>query len=415
MEDLIKYFTNLLILQYRNKPKAKATIEALVKILFSNTTDGIFAFDIENAYDLENASQKQLDVLGKYIGYTSKVNIIVDNTFKYAEYDDSVNPDTGYSEYDDSVTSYPYAEYRYTTYLERVLNYDDYTKVLGFLAECKNSVLSLGEIDRLLEKHFDGDIFVVEGDKEIEYHFVQEFLAEFEDATQLQVFVDKYMPKPMGCSAVAVREPYYINAIPHGGAEDYVTGLVFSRDSSDYNMFFETPMKFDFKPNEYPIFHTLKVKARIKVFDTESIFSCGYWTTLNGTTYTNDNMGDLSLIKATTVFSMMTNKTTRRDITSVISSYDDKWVDITLELNHEKYGTYTIWAIVECEGVATQTVNTMWSTPDWNQFPILWGVGRSVSLYPVGLKGAIDFKGCSIEMDGEVKWKGYTNKRLQGV
>lgn len=205
MNELIRYFTNLLILQYRNKPKAKGTIEALVKILFSNTTNGIIALDVESAYDLNTASQKQLDVLGKYIGFSSKVNVIVDNNFKYAEYDDSVYPDTGYSEYNDLVASFPYAEYRYSTYTERVLNYDDYTKTLGFLSESKNSILSLGEIDRLLKKYFDGNIYIVEGDKEIEYHFLQGFLPELEDETQLLIFVDKYMPKPMGCSVRAIR------------------------------------------------------------------------------------------------------------------------------------------------------------------------------------------------------------------
>lgn len=413
MNELIRYFTNLLILQYRNKPKAKATIETLVTNLFSNDTGGIFPLDVENAYDLDTASQKQLDVLGKYIGYSSDVDIIVDNNFKYAEYDDSVNPDTGYSEYDGSRDSLPYAEYRYTTYLKKILEYGDYTKILGFLSEIKNKVLSLGEIDSLLKKYFGDNIYVVEGDKTIEYHFLQEFLPDFTTEDQLDVFVQKYMPKPMGCTVSAVRDPYYINAIPRGGAENYVDGLIFERSSSDYNMFFETPMKFNFKPMEYPIYHTLKIKARIKIIDTESIYSAGYWTTLNGDTYSNSNMKDLCLVKAVTYFSMITNNV-RRDIISN-SDYGGKWTDITLELNHEKYGTHTIWAIVECEGVETQTVNTMYSTPDWNNFPLLWGVAGSVSLYPSGLNGAIDFAGCSVEIDGEVKWKGYTNKRIQGA
>ena len=77
MKNLIKYFCHLLILQYRNKPKARATIEALVKILFGDDAEGIIALDVEEGYSLDSASSAQLDVLGKYIGYSSDVNIRV--------------------------------------------------------------------------------------------------------------------------------------------------------------------------------------------------------------------------------------------------------------------------------------------------------------------------------------------------
>lgn len=415
MEDLIRYFTNLLILQYKNKPKAKATIEALTRNAFSDTQNNIFPIEVQNAYNLDTAVGKQLDVLGKYLGYDRILPIPIDNTFKFAEYDESINPEQGYSEYNDNKTTYPYAEYRYSTYDYYSMDDLSYRKVLKMISYLKGKPLSLGNINDALEYAFNGDIYVVEKDKEVEYHLLQEAegLTFLDTQVKLNMFFNKYFPRPTGCSLSAIQDPYYINAIPHGGAENYVDGLIFERSSRDYNIFFETPMKFNFKPMEYPIYHTLKIKARIKIIDTESIYGAGYWTTLNGDTYSNSNMKDLCLVKAVTYFSMITNSV-RRDIIGN-SNYGGKWTDITLELDHEKYGTHTIWAIVECEGVETQTVNTMYSTPDWNNFPLLWGVAGSVSLYPSGLNGAIDFAGCSVEIDGEVKWKGYTNKRLKGV
>lgn len=63
-DDIKTYYSNLLIYQYRNKPKAKATIELLVKELVENT----LIFDIERTFDVETAIGKQLDIIGKYVG-----------------------------------------------------------------------------------------------------------------------------------------------------------------------------------------------------------------------------------------------------------------------------------------------------------------------------------------------------------
>lgn len=68
-----EYLSNLLIIQYFNKPKAKATVEAVSKMF---PTDLILA--IRDGFDLETATGKQLDILAKYIGvergYTNSNN-----------------------------------------------------------------------------------------------------------------------------------------------------------------------------------------------------------------------------------------------------------------------------------------------------------------------------------------------------
>lgn len=63
MSALDTYYSNLLILQYHNKPKAKATIEATVGLL----PDDII-LEVINGFDIETAVGKQLDVLGVYVG-----------------------------------------------------------------------------------------------------------------------------------------------------------------------------------------------------------------------------------------------------------------------------------------------------------------------------------------------------------
>lgn len=398
MNELIRYFTNLLILQYRNKPKAKATIETLATNLFSNDTGGIFPLDVENAYDLDTASQKQLDVIGKYIGYSSDVDIIVDNNFKYAEYDDSVNPDTGYSEYNGSKESLPYAEYRYTTYLNKVLDYGDYTKILGFLSEIKNKILSLGEIDSLLEKYFDGLIYVVEGDKSVEYHYAQEFLTDFENEDQLQVFTQKYMPKPMGCSVSSVRDPYFLNLIPYGGAENGVDeDFIYTGTIDDVSKYFEMPYDINVKNGD-----TVEINIKVKI-------NGDY--TLSGFYQMKDSV-QLALLKR------------RLDGTITATGYGyyfplceyadlvDEWITITLyNKPHQSTGFFA--TVKKGDEIVSQDV----AVPVKYDFTgrLQFAIANISHISYYGFIGKMDFKECYIKKNNEYVWKGLTNKRVQGV
>ena len=57
------YYSNLLIMQYHNKPKAKATIEATAGLLPDD-----LIMEVINGFDIETAVGKQLDILGEYVG-----------------------------------------------------------------------------------------------------------------------------------------------------------------------------------------------------------------------------------------------------------------------------------------------------------------------------------------------------------
>lgn len=63
MFDYSKYLSELIIIQYRDRPKAKATVEAIGKDF---PVDLIFA--VRDGFSLETAVGKQLDVLAKYLG-----------------------------------------------------------------------------------------------------------------------------------------------------------------------------------------------------------------------------------------------------------------------------------------------------------------------------------------------------------
>lgn len=101
--SLIEYYVNLLIIQYHNKPKAQATIAALISELIAS---GIF-FDIRDGYDVETAVGVQLDVVGKYEGIDRFYNSD-DITGIHFGYSDqfSTEPEgtTGYADSSDFLT-----------------------------------------------------------------------------------------------------------------------------------------------------------------------------------------------------------------------------------------------------------------------------------------------------------------------
>lgn len=70
-QELQEYYANLLILQYKTQPKARATIKALIKELYGSNS----LADIANGFNLDTAVGKQLDILGKYIGLSRQVRV----------------------------------------------------------------------------------------------------------------------------------------------------------------------------------------------------------------------------------------------------------------------------------------------------------------------------------------------------
>lgn len=70
-EEIRTYYADLLILQYKGKPKAYATIKLLVDLMVMNQ----LPLQIMNGFNLDTAVGVQLDVLGKYAGIGRRVLI----------------------------------------------------------------------------------------------------------------------------------------------------------------------------------------------------------------------------------------------------------------------------------------------------------------------------------------------------
>lgn len=74
MNDFIKYYVDLLIMQYRDKAKAVQHVTTLVKAALIDLMPSI----LQNSFDVETAQGPQLDMLGKYIGISRKVKTFTD-------------------------------------------------------------------------------------------------------------------------------------------------------------------------------------------------------------------------------------------------------------------------------------------------------------------------------------------------
>lgn len=156
MSQTDSYYSNLLILQYHDKPKAKATIEAVVSLIPDDLIQ-----EVTNGFDIETAVGKQLDILGEYIG--------VD---RYYTEDDEI----------------------------KVLDDEDYRIILKLKAISNTSNLSHKSLDESLYDFFKNSIRMDSvGNMEMTY-----FVPKNKTPIILAAIQKEVLPRPMGvrCSYV---------------------------------------------------------------------------------------------------------------------------------------------------------------------------------------------------------------------
>lgn len=70
LKELQEYYSNLLIIQYNGKQKAKATIELIAQLVWSNMA----LLQIRDAFDWRTASLAQLEIIGQWVGVSRAYN-----------------------------------------------------------------------------------------------------------------------------------------------------------------------------------------------------------------------------------------------------------------------------------------------------------------------------------------------------
>jgi hypothetical protein len=104
-DQLIKYYKDLLIRQYHEKPKARGLVEAFVA---QGVADQIIK-QVIDAFDIDTAVGAQLDIIGKYVGIPRRVNgFDPDRTYMAIPRYDDANKDTyqGLYEYGDTTVNF---------------------------------------------------------------------------------------------------------------------------------------------------------------------------------------------------------------------------------------------------------------------------------------------------------------------
>lgn len=158
-EELVTYYADLLILQYLGKPRAYATIKALVRPAIIDQ----LPLTVQDAFNLSTAEGVQLDVIGKYVGVIR----------------------TGYG-----------------TMGAIILDDGDFYQLIK-MAIIKNSAgSSLATIQNLLHAYFPGTIFVFDYQN---MHMSYYLSASVGSQDLAQMFINQdLLPAPMGVQISSV-------------------------------------------------------------------------------------------------------------------------------------------------------------------------------------------------------------------
>lgn len=153
IQDVKTYYADLLILQYRNKPKARETIKIGADIYLG---DGII-FQLQDILDIDTAVGAQLDIIGKILDCPRVVQGIYNDMIFFQFYDgpDSVGFSTvGKPQGGNFRTIQNYNQSEYS------LPDDDYRFLLKFKSAVNVMRGSERGIDEALWNVFQGDVLL---------------------------------------------------------------------------------------------------------------------------------------------------------------------------------------------------------------------------------------------------------------
>jgi len=157
IQEMILQYQDLMLNQYRNAPKASATIGLLVQKAIIDLVE----LEVQDAFNLDTAIGVQLDVLGLYIGFDRNVLIPLDRFFfKFTDYADPVSLYAGFTDYTDPNVNAGSSWYLYifATEANTALDDDTYRTLLKLKVILNQSHNTLSEIASNLYQFFGTDI-----------------------------------------------------------------------------------------------------------------------------------------------------------------------------------------------------------------------------------------------------------------
>ena len=192
IQDLIDYYVNLLIMQYKDKPKARATVEAYVTQVVSDQ----IGIAVRDAFDLETAVGAQLDILGRYVGAKRAVNgLDINRTFLgMPPYTDAAPGSyKGFALYGTTPTAY-FARYNDFKTVYNLTD-PDLRKLIKLRIRQHMSNHSLKDIDAIMYDFFGSECSITDsGNMELTYAFTPGSTDTF---IKIAIFTDS-LPRPAG-------------------------------------------------------------------------------------------------------------------------------------------------------------------------------------------------------------------------
>lgn len=185
-ENVKNYYADLLILQYRNKPKARATIKLGAGIYLA---DGLI-FELNDILNLETQQGAQLDLIGQILGCSRNIpGLTIDK--KYFTFEK-----TGAYGFSDKNTLSEglWKQYRNSIASIYSLEDSDFRQLLKFKAAYNIKKGSWGNLDELYYRFF-GNELNMKNNKDLTVTY--EITASISMALQAALFLG-YIQPPMG-------------------------------------------------------------------------------------------------------------------------------------------------------------------------------------------------------------------------
>lgn len=152
-DELVAYYVGLLIIQYTQKIRARATVDLVVREAIGDQIIG----QVRTAFDLATAEGAQLDVLGTYVGAT-RYQYGLDLTKTWFSMPLLTDPGVGTVPGFADVASSPVPQYfiRIPDFTEPqgTLTDGEFRTLIQYLIALENMAYNLEDIDLFLERFF---------------------------------------------------------------------------------------------------------------------------------------------------------------------------------------------------------------------------------------------------------------------
>jgi hypothetical protein len=203
-EELIQYYINLLIIQYRGKEKAEGTISAVIS--------SIMLYEIiraiEAGYNIDpdqgnTAIGEQLDVVAKYVG-AERIVTGVDFSrtyFGFVNYSgDPITADAaGFLDYDQDEETYPDAQFlTYSTDQESIYTLTDgeLLAIIILFTMINSGNASVKSIDDILYNYFENSVIFIDN-----LDMSMAFIFDISSQKLVQIALsENALPRPTGVS-----------------------------------------------------------------------------------------------------------------------------------------------------------------------------------------------------------------------